>query len=111
MTCRPSVGRRSAPSRPDRRRHGRRPQRSGPAVGPSNRARRSYPVAQEVPLRPPAHRVHPTARLLWVARGAVSSLLAVGLVLGFSAWLPGDLPGAVELALAAARWLLVPFVL
>lgn len=63
-----------------------------------------------VPLRPPAHRVHPAARWLWVVQGALFSVVVAALVLGCSLWLPDDLPGPLEVTLAVARWSLVPLV-
>jgi uncharacterized protein len=67
-------------------------------------------VTAPVPLRPPAHRVSPNARVLWVAQGVIASVVLAALVLGLSVGLPDDLPGPVEVALAVARWLLVPLV-
>jgi membrane protein YdbS with pleckstrin-like domain len=64
-----------------------------------------------VPLRPPAHRVDPAAQWLWVAQGAVFSVVVVALVVGLSVLLPDDLPGPVDAGLTVARWLLAPVVL
>jgi membrane protein YdbS with pleckstrin-like domain len=64
-----------------------------------------------VPLRPPAHRLSPTARVLWVAQGALFSAVLATVVLGLSIGLPDDLPRGFEVTLTVARWLLVPAVL
>ena len=64
-----------------------------------------------VPLRPPAHRVSPQARVLWVAQGAIFSAVLAAVVLGLSMGLPDDLPRSLELVLAVARWLLIPLAL
>ena len=64
-----------------------------------------------VPLRPPAHRLSPTARILWVAQGALFSAVLAAVVLGLSIGLPDDLPRGFEVTLTVARWLLVPAVL
>ena len=64
-----------------------------------------------VPLRPPAHRVSPRARVLWVAQGATFSLVMAVIVVGLSLGLPDDLPRSLEITLAVARWLLLPLVL
>ena len=64
-----------------------------------------------VPLRPPAYRVDPAARWLWVAQGVLISAVAVALVVGLSMLLPDDRPGLLDAGLAVARWLLVPLVL
>lgn len=68
-------------------------------------------MTTEVPLRLPAHRVSPAAQWLWVVQGAFFSAVLVALVVGLSVFLPDDVPGAVSVALAVARWLLVPLVL
>jgi membrane protein YdbS with pleckstrin-like domain len=68
-------------------------------------------VTGAVPLRPPAHRVSPRARLLWAGQGALFSVLVAALVIGLSLALPDDLPRALEVTLAVARWLLLPLVL
>ena len=64
-----------------------------------------------VPLRPPAHRLSPTARVRWVAQGALFSAVLATVVLGLSIGLPDDLPRGFEVTLTVARWLLVPAVL
>ncbi len=65
-------------------------------------------VTAAVPLRPPAHRVSPNARVLWIAQGAIFSAVVAAIVIGLSIALPDDLPGPLEAVLAVARWLLVP---
>ena len=64
----------------------------------------------DVPLRPPAHRVSPNARVLWAAQGLIFSAVAVAVVVGLSLGLPDDVPRLLETVLAIARWLLVPLV-
>lgn len=64
-----------------------------------------------VPLRPPAHRVSPNARVLWAAQGLLLSAVAAAIVVGLSVGLPEDVPRPLEIGLATARWLLVPLVL
>ena len=61
-----------------------------------------------VPLRPPAYRVDPAARWLWVAQGVLFSAVAAAVVIGLSLVLPDDRPGALAAGLAVARWLLLP---
>jgi membrane protein YdbS with pleckstrin-like domain len=65
-------------------------------------------VTADVPLREPAHRVHPAALWLWVAQGLLGSALAAAVVLGLSLGLPDDVPGWLSTTLAVLRWLLVP---
>ena len=65
-------------------------------------------MAADVPLRVPAHRVHPTAVWLWVAQGLLGSVVVAAMVLGVVAVLPDDLPGPAPAALTALQWLLLP---
>lgn len=65
-------------------------------------------MVEDVPLRLPAHRVHPAALWLWVAQGALFSAVVAALVIALSLGLPAGLPGPLAAALAVARWLLVP---
>ena len=62
----------------------------------------------DVPLRKPAHRMHPTAVWLWVAQGALGSVVVAAVVLGVSVVLPDGLPGPLSATLAVLRWLLLP---
>lgn len=68
-------------------------------------------MAVDLPLRPPAHRVHPAARWLWVVQGLLLSAVVAAVVLGLSALLPDGAPRPLELGLAVLRWLLVPLAL
>lgn len=68
-------------------------------------------TAPGLPLRPPAHRVAPAARWLWAVQGALLTVVVSAFVLGLSATLPDDVPDGVSVALAVARWLLVPLAL
>lgn len=67
--------------------------------------------ATGLPLRPPAHRVAPAARVLWALQGAVLAVVLAAVVLGLSFALPEDTPHPIEVTLAVARWLLVPVAL
>jgi uncharacterized protein len=68
-------------------------------------------VSTDVPLRPPAHRASPNARVLWAAQGVIVSAVAAAVVVGLSLGLPAGVPRLLETVLAVARWLLVPLVL
>lgn len=62
-----------------------------------------------LPLRAPAHRVSPAARWLWAIQGAVLTVVVAAVVIGLSVAMPADDgPRWFGVALAVARWLLVP---
>jgi uncharacterized protein len=62
-----------------------------------------------LPLRPPAYRVSPAARVLWAIQGAVLTAVVAAVVLTLSFVLPDEgVARWFEVVLAVARWLLVP---
>jgi membrane protein YdbS with pleckstrin-like domain len=69
-----------------------------------------------LPLRPPAHRVSPSAQWLWAIQGTVLTVLVAAVVITLSLVLPdggagGEAPHWFQVVLAVARWLLVPLAL
>ena len=61
-----------------------------------------------LPLREPAHRVDPAARVLWAAEGGLITAVVAAVVVGLGVVVPDGAPGWVELLLAVLRWLLLP---
>ncbi len=61
-----------------------------------------------LPLRPPAHRVAPAARVLWALQGAIFSAVLAAVVVAVSMAVPDDAPRGLEVTLSVAGWLLAP---
>ena len=61
-----------------------------------------------LPLRAPAHRVDPAARLLWAAQGLLVTVVVAAVVVVLGIVLPDDVPRWVDVLLTVLRWLLVP---
>ena len=79
---------------------------SGPAAAPP-----AYDgcVGTGVPLRVPAHRVHPRARVLWCIENTARTAFLAAVVLAVGFVLPGNLSGPGDSVAAVVPWLLVPY--